>query len=413
MKDYYKTLPGFKDILEEEYEEWLSFIEAAREIFHSYNFFGIETPILEAKALFSRSIGEFTDIVDKEMFEFIDRGGREVALRPEGTAGIVRAYVENGYYSKSLTKWYYMGPMFRAEKPQKGRYREFHQIGVEVIGSYEPFYDFEVIKLANELISLLGIEDYTLHINSIGCKKCRLKFKEALLESLLPHRDALCDDCKRRLTRSPIRVLDCKKEGCRSITKKYAPKIRDYLCDDCKRHYERVKTYLEKAQIKYVEDDFLVRGLDYYTKTTFEFKSSLLGGQDTFIAGGRYDYLVGEIGGHERGAVGFAGGLERMFLLKKRSLFPRKKKMFVVYQEEDYKDYAFMVLEQVRSMRRYVVDWFPSGGRIQKQLRKADRLGFDYAIIVGEDEVRDGKISLKDLHTGEQRLIDLEELSAL
>jgi len=314
MAQKIKTVRGFRDLLGEEAKKYRLVVDTARQILQRYNFEEIILPTVEYTQLFTRSIGEATDIVEKEMFTFTDKGGRDVALRPEGTAGAVRAYIENRLYADgTYKKLFYEGSMFRHERPQKGRYREFHQIGAEILGTANPLADAEIIKIADEILKALKVPA-TIEINSLGCKKCRPAYREALLEYLNSRREELCEDCQRRLERNPLRILDCKEEGCQLIASQ-APKITDYLCEECKAHYESVKNYLTALGVEYRENPHLVRGLDYYSKTVFECISEELG--KTVIAGGRYDYLVEELGGPPTPALGFAAGVERLALLVK------------------------------------------------------------------------------------------------
>lgn len=288
--------PGVEDIFPDRIQEWNFILKTAKTVFDIYNFKEIIVPVFEFTDVFIKGIGQDTDIVSKEMFTFEDRGGRSLTLRPEGTAGVVRAYVENGDYNRlSISKFFYSGQMFRAERPQKGRLRQFNQFGAETFGSINPYYDFEIIGAMNTISEKLDIKDYTLLVNSIGCPDCRPAYIRELKKYYESNIDKLCEDCKKRLDRNPLRLLDCKNDKCVAL-KKNAPVITTFICGNCREHFTSVKHYLNGNHIQYTEDPMLVRGLDYYTKTTFEFVSTGLGGQNAFAAGGRYDNLVEEFG---------------------------------------------------------------------------------------------------------------------
>jgi len=406
MGEKIKTVRGFRDLLGEEARKYRHVVNTIREILERYNFEEIILPTVEYTKLFTRSIGEATDIVEKEMFTFQDKGGRDIALRPEGTAGVVRAYIENKLYADgTYKKLYYEGSMFRHERPQKGRYREFHQVGAEVLGTSNPLADAEIIKISDEILKKLKIPA-RIEINSLGCKECRPKYREALIEYLKQHREELCEDCQRRLERNPLRVLDCKVEGCQLVAKN-APKITDYLCEECKTHHQKVKEYLSALGVEFVENPYLVRGLDYYSKTVFECVSEELG--KTVIAGGRYDYLVEELGGPPTPALGFAAGVERLMLLLKE-VPPREKLVLVIpfggdrEKVEALKVANFLRTHGVRTEVSY------REGKIRKQFEFANKIGADYTIVVGENELKEGKYPLKNLHTREEQKLTLEEI---
>ena len=406
MAEKIKTVRGFRDLIGDEARKYRFVVNTAREILERYNFEEIILPTVEYTKLFTRSIGEATDIVEKEMFTFTDKGGRDIALRPEGTAGVVRAYIENKLYADgTYKKLYYEGSMFRHERPQKGRYREFHQIGAEVLGTLNPMADAEVIKISDDILKALKV-DARIEINSLGCKKCRPKYREALLEYLKQHKEELCEDCQRRLERNPLRILDCKVEGCQLIAKN-APKITDYLCEECKTHYEGVKKYLNALGVKYEENPYLVRGLDYYSKTVFECVSEELG--KTVIAGGRYDYLVEELGGPPTPALGFAAGVERLMLLVKE-LPPKPPLVLVIpFGGEREKEEALKIAQKLRSAGiRTELSY--REGKIRKQFEFANKIGADYTVVVGENEVNTGLYPLKNLRTREEKKLTLEEI---
>ena len=342
------------------------------------------------------------------MFTFTDKGGRDVALRPEGTAGAVRAYIENRLYADgTYKKLFYEGSMFRHERPQKGRYREFHQIGAEILGTANPLADAEIIKIADEILKALKVPA-TIEINSLGCKKCRPAYREALLEYLNSRREELCEDCQRRLERNPLRILDCKEEGCQLIASQ-APKITDYLCEECKAHYESVKNYLTALGVEYRENPHLVRGLDYYSKTVFECISEELG--KTVIAGGRYDYLVEELGGPPTPALGFAAGVERLALLVKE-LPPEKPLILVIpFGGEREKAHALKVAQTLRE-HGLRVELSYREGKLRKQFEFANKIGAHFTVVVGENELREGRYPLKNLLAREEKKLTLEEIIA-
>ncbi len=406
MSEKIKTVRGFRDLIGEEARKYRFVVEKIRDILERNNFEEIILPTVEYTKLFTRSIGDATDIVEKEMFTFQDKGGRDIALRPEGTAGVVRAYIENKLYADgTYKKLYYEGSMFRHERPQKGRYREFHQVGAEVLGTINPLADAEIIKIADDILKTLQIEA-TIEINSLGCKKCRPKYREALINYLRQHREELCEDCQRRLEKNPLRILDCKVETCKVIAQK-APKITDYLCEECKTHYRQVKEYLKALNVEFVENPYLVRGLDYYSKTVFECVSKELG--KTVIAGGRYDYLVEELGGPPTPALGFAAGVERLMLLVKE-LPPKKPLVFIIpFGGEKEKIEALKIAEKLRQ-EGIRTELSYREGKLKKQFEYAAKIGADFAVVVGENELQSGKFPLKNLHTREQKILTLEEI---
>ncbi len=406
MAEKIKTVRGFRDLIGEEARKYRYVVNTIRDILERNNFEEIILPTVEYTKLFTRSIGEATDIVEKEMFAFQDKGGRDIALRPEGTAGVVRAYIENKLYADgTYKKLYYEGSMFRHERPQKGRYREFHQVGAEILGTLNPMADAEIIKISDDVLKTLKIPA-RIEINSLGCKKCRPKYRQALIEYLKQHEEELCEDCKRRLERNPLRILDCKMEGCQLIAKN-APKITDYLCEECRTHYESVKKYLKALNVDFVENPYLVRGLDYYSKTVFECVSEELG--KTVIAGGRYDYLVEELGGPPTPALGFAAGVERLMLLLKE-LPPRPKLVLVIpFGGEKEKEEALKIAHLLRE-KGIRTELSYREGKLKKQFEFANKIGADYTIVVGENELKTGLYPLKNLHTREEIKLTLEEI---
>lgn len=402
--------PGVEDIFPDRIMLWNHITRSARRVFNIYNFQEVILPVMEYTELFSRGLGDETDIVSKEMFTFEDRGNRSLTLRPEGTAGVVRAYVENGEYNRlSSCKFFYIGPMFRAERPQKGRLRQFNQLGAEFFGSDDPYYDYEVISLIYRLTRELAIPDYKILLNSIGCPECRPTYLKNLKEYYYTHKTELCPDCQRRLEKNPLRLLDCKTEGC-SRLKLSAPKITDYLCEGCSTHYTKVKDYLNREAIPFTEDTNLVRGLDYYCKTTFEFVTTALGGQNAFAAGGRYNQLVEKFGGKPTPAVGFAAGIERMFLLlEKDNQFRSAIDAYIIHGDGESLNASIQLIADLRKAG-LSAEMDPSAVSFKNQFKKADREGARFTVIVGEDEVASGKFTLKNLSTGEQQLLTKNEI---
>ncbi len=394
--------PGIEDIFPDRIERRNLVIDAARDAFRLYNFREIVIPVMEFTEVFVRGIGNETDIVSKEMFTFEDRGGRSLTLRPEGTASVVRAYVENGEYNRlSMCKFFYIGPMFRAERPQKGRLRQFNQFGAELFGSGDPYHDYEAIALMDDIAKRAGVGDYTVLINSIGCPACRVNFVRELTAYYEGTKDLLCKDCASRLHRNPMRLLDCKQDSCQPL-KKDAPKITSFLCDDCRTHHESVKRYLAEGGIAFTEDHLLVRGLDYYTRTTFEFVTARLGGQNAFAAGGRYDNLVEEFGGKTTPAVGFAAGIERMeLLLAEKDIAGGGIDAFIIHTGGETLVRAVALCGQLRN-GGISADLDPGSKGFKAQFKKADREGAAFALVIGEDELAAGTCTVKDLKSGDQ-----------
>ena len=382
----------------------------ALKIFTRYGYKEIRTPIFEATELFARGVGDTTDIVNKEMYTF-EKSDRSLTLRPENTAGVVRAYIENGMARLSPpVKLWYKGPMFRYERPQKGRQRQFHQVGVEMFGIKESTADAEVILMAVNYLKSLGLNDLAVEINSLGCPKCREEFKKRLKEVLKPEFDNLCDDCKTRYEKNPLRLLDCKVESCKAIFEK--PEIQkviqaDYICEECAEHFAQLKTYLDKLSVKYSVNKLLVRGLDYYNRTVFEIKSNNLGSQNAVCGGGRYDSLVKNLGGDDTPAVGWAMGMERLNSLLPDSE-PQKLNGYIVSNSPAD---AFELAEELRK-DGFNIEFDLSNKKFTKQLEKASKVA-DYALILGEDEIKAGKVSVKNLATGEQKTVSRQELRSI
>lgn len=394
---------GTKDVLPSDVKKWQYIENFIRKMCSLYCFNEIRTPTFEHTELVQRGVGEETDIVQKEMYTFNDRGGRSITLKPEGTAPAVRSFIENGLYNEPLPcKLYYITPIFRYERPQAGRLREHHQFGVEAFGSEAPSADAEVISLAMEFFRRLGIDDLELNINSIGCRKCRKEYNDALKEYLRANYDDLCDTCKDRFERNPLRILDCKNDGCREIIKD-APKILDYLCDNCRKHFDGLKAYLDMLGYRYRVNPMIVRGLDYYTRTVFEIISNDIGAQWTVCGGGRYDGLIEECGGPDMPAVGFGMGIERLLLtLEKRGIrLPVRDSIdiFIAAVGEDADLAAFRIVDRLRRSDVAAVK-DETGRSLKGQLKYANKLNAKYVAVLGDDEINAGKLGLKNMATG-------------
>jgi histidyl-tRNA synthetase len=394
----YKAVKGVQDVLPPEVSVWQRLEDSARRVFGAYGFREIRPPIMESTEVFTRSIGETSDIVEKEMYTFSDKGGRSVSLRPEGTAPIVRAYVEHHLHTRPVPqKFYYFGPMFRYERPQKGRLRQFYQIGVEAFGIAGPAMDAEVISMLGVFLEMAGLGGLGFEINSIGCPRCRPGYRAALIEYFTPGLDGLCPDCKRRLSTNPLRILDCKAAGCRQL-RKGAPVVSDYLCEDCESHFGELKALLAELQVSFRVNPEMVRGLDYYTRTTFEVTSEDLGAQNAVAAGGRYDGLVREFGGPDTPAIGFALGMERLVALAAESA-PEAPAVFIASLGEEASRAALGMADRLRSGGVWVELGYGSGS-LKSQMRRADKSGADYVFVIGEDEIRKGTVNWKNLKDG-------------
>ncbi len=406
-----KKPKGFEDIFPDKIGLWNHIKDTAEKNFKLYNFREMRIPIMEYTEVFARGLGNETDIVSKEMFTFEDRGGRSLTLRPEGTASVVRAYVENGDYNRLAScKLSYFGPMFRAENVQKGRLRQFHQFGAEMFGSDDPYHDYELIALMDNITKSVGVENYDLLINSIGCTECRPTFTEELKKYYQDKINSLCTDCQKRLDKNPLRLLDCKQKGCNEL-KTDAPKIANYLCENCNNHHTKLKGYLDNSGIKYKEDDLLVRGLDYYTTTTFEFVSSDLGSQSAFAAGGRYNGLVEQFDGKPTPGVGFAAGMERLFILLEDKI--KKTNSLDVYMVHTGDKTLTKAMEILAKLRENNIsgDLDPSSTGFKSQLKKANRENSKFVIIIGENELNSESATIKELETGEQNTIKFSEIT--
>ena len=400
-----QTVKGFKDLLPTEGLVWKEIEYHARYVFDNFGFKEILTPILEFTELFKRSIGEVTDVVEKEMFTFEDRNGDSLSLRPEGTAGVVRAYLEQGLFkSAPKSKLFYIGPMFRRERPQKGRLRQFNQIGAEAFGNNSALIDAEVIAIQSILYNRLGIDKVNLLINSLGCKVCRPMYKQKLVEflSTLPT-NSLCVECARRRDTNPMRVLDCKNEQCKTSTAA-SPKVFDCLCPDCSTHYKDLESFLKAFNVDFTLDKNIVRGLDYYTRTVFEFTSDALGAQRAISAGGRYDNLVEQLGGSSTPGVGFAAGVERLALLTTRPVKERAPYYFVVPVGRAALNLVLPIVGYLRGVGISVELGDEIRG-LKGAMKQAGISRAEYTVIVGEEEVTSEMISLKDMRSGEQTKI--------
>lgn len=409
--DSIQAIRGTKDILPEEIFYWQYLEKTAAEILRKAAYREIRTPIFEQTNLFERGIGEATDVVGKEMYTFTDRGDRSLTLRPEGTAGVVRAYIQNKLFaSGGVERLWYSGPMFRYERPQAGRQRQFHQIGLELLGSKSPRADVEVIAIANDILTALGLKNLSLQLNSVGNQEDRQKYRQALVDYLTPYQGDLDADSQERLTRNPLRILDSKDEKTQAITEN-APSILDYLGDDSRQHFEQVCRLLTDLGIDYQLNPRLVRGLDYYTHTAFEFQSADLGAQATVCGGGRYDGLIAQLGGKETPAIGWAMGMERLILLLQNlnPLSPQSPNIYFVSRGEKAENRALIVAQNLRQSG-FSVELDLSGSNFAKQFKRGDRSGAKICLILGDAEVENNTIQIKYLATGEQKTVAQDEL---
>lgn len=407
---------GTQDLLPGVVEQWQELEEQIRRICKEYGYQEIRTPIFEATELFQRGVGETTDIVNKEMYTFLDKGERSITLRPEGTASVCRAYVENKLYGgPQPVKLYYMGPMFRYERPQSGRFRQFHQFGIEVLGADKPIVDAEVITLVWDLFKRLGLKGLEVHVNSVGCPQCRPEHKEKLQAFLAPRKEQLCKDCQVRFDKNPLRILDCKNPTCQEITQG-APTTLDTLCPDCAKHFAELQGLLDAAGVVYKVDPRLVRGLDYYRKTAFEVLVEDIGAQSAICGGGRYDGLVQEVGGPPTPGIGFAMGIERvlaaMKLAQKEESAEMKEYLMLVALGENAQRKGFALVSDLRQ-KGVPASIDLLGRSLKAQLKAADRAQAKYAAILGEEELEKGIIILRNLRLGEQEELALEDFSEL
>ncbi len=397
---------GTKDILPEDVLTWQNMEQKANEVFSKANFQELRTPIFEATELFARGVGDSTDIVNKEMYTF-EKSERSLTLRPENTAGVVRAYIEHGFSRlPQPVKLWYKGPMFRYERPQAGRQRQFHQVGVEMFGSAEPSADAEVINLAVKYLNELGLNDLEIEINSLGCPECRAKYREAIKTVLKPYLPELCEDCNFRYEKNPLRILDCKVDSCKKIFEKEEVQkviLGDFICPECKEHFEKVKEYLTALNIPFKENKLLVRGLDYYNRTVFEIKSNNLGSQNAVCGGGRYDSLVETLGGVSTPAVGWAMGMERLFSLIQKS---EQKRLDVFVVSENIAE-TFKIIDELRT-NGFSAEFDYANRKFKKQLDKAAKTA-KYALILMEDELKSNTVTIKNLDSSEQVNVSRDE----
>ena len=412
----FKSIKGTKDILPGEVETWQRVEDTIRRVLSSFNYREIRTPIFEQTSLFARSIGELTDIVSKEMYTFIDRSEESLTLRPEGTAAALRAYIQNNLGEQApLTKLYYMGPMFRQERPQAGRLRQFHQFGVEALGSSSPQLDVEMMLIALTVYRELGISQFSPKVNSVGCQHCRRAYKKILIDALQKVQSQLSPESQARVNQNPLRVLDSKDGKDQELTRA-APLMKDHLCSECSEHFLEVQRLLQATQTPFEIDGRLVRGLDYYTKTAFEITSSALGSQDALAGGGRYDLLVEELGGKPTPGIGFAAGMERlmMAMAKDGTLLPADLNpiLYIVTTDESSRRWAFTKASSLRSKGvRVEIDYL--GRSVKAQMREANRQEARYSVVIGETELQTQKAKLKNMQTGEESSVNLDELQSV
>lgn len=410
-----KAPRGTFDVMPGDIYKWQYVEKVIKETAEAFGYTEIRTPIFEHTELFERGVGETTDIVSKEMYTFKDRAERSLTLRPENTAACVRAFIEHSVAGGILpVKWYYLGPMFRYDRPQAGRYRQFHQFGVEAFGSNNPQLDAEIISLLLQILTNLGLKDYKLHLNSVGCPHCREVYRQQLVEYISPFKDQLCTDCLARYEKNPLRVLDCKVTACQEAIVGF-PYIYDYLCVDCLEHYTQLRNTLDDNQIEYVHDNQLVRGLDYYTNTAFEVHIPQIGAQSAIGGGGRYNGLVKACGGPNIPGIGFAMGLERLLLalenLENRPFKDNQMDIFLVVMDERYEHQAVKVLKQLRQAG-IKADKDYNGRSGKAQMKYADKLGTRGVILLGEDEIKRGVYTLRNMNSKEQTEILADNLIA-
>ncbi len=409
-----RAIKGTHDILPEEMFKWYHIEDTVRQLCNRFGFEEIRIPVFEYTDLFARGVGDTTDVVQKEMYTFEDKGGRRMTLRPEGTAGVVRSVLEHSLLTGVLPlKLFYLITCYRNENPQAGRYREFHQFGTEVFGSSDPKMDAEVISLAVSLIRAVGLKHFSVHLNSIGCPTCRNRYNEALKEFLRERKDALCHTCQDRLERNPMRVLDCKSPECQKLVEG-APVLKDFLCEECHDHFESLQETLRTMGIDFVLNDKIVRGLDYYTKTVFEIKSEHLGAQSTICGGGRYDGLVEQLGGKPTPGIGFAAGLERLLMcIEAEQAFlpqPQRPQLFVAYLGESANQFASKLVCQLRGegiscQRDYM------GRSLKAQMKYADKLSVEFTMVLGDDELESGQASLRRMVDGQEFSVRLDAVA--
>lgn len=407
-----KRVYGAEDVLPKDSYKWQLIEDIMRSEAAAYGFKEIRTPVFEHTELFQRGVGDTTDVVQKEMYTFNTKGGTSLSLRPEGTAGAARAVLEHAVYNDGLPiKTYYFDSCYRYEKKQANRYREFHQFGVELYGASSPAADAEIISLATTLFDRLGVTDLQLELNSIGCPTCRAEYHKALKKYFESYKDKLCDTCLSRLEKNPMRILDCKSPVCSEIAKD-APVVLDYLCDDCKNHFQQVKAYLDAAEIPYIVNPKIVRGLDYYTKTVFEFVTTKLGSQGTVCGGGRYDGLIEELGGQHTPSLGFGLGMERLLaLMAEQGIeipLPPSCDIYIAGLGEEAQKKAFTLVKEVRETS-LIAECDIVGRSLRAQMKYADKIGAKFSMVIGENEINENKAILKNMETGEKTEVPLDE----
>lgn len=408
----YKKIKGFRDVFGDEIYYWHIIEEKFKKIFSLYGYEEVKLPIIERLEVFKKGLGDTSDIVDKEMFSFIDKDNKPVVLRPEGTASVVRFYIENRLFNENkVEKFYYYGPMFRRENPQKGRYRQFYQVGVEAIGSPSAFLDSEVIKLFNDFFDSFHIKlDIQLELNSIGCQVCRESYIVVLLDYLKEEANNLCENCNNKLESNPLRVLDCKNIMCRH-TLENAPRIDKFLCGGCKDHFQKVKDYLNMFNVNFLVNPKLVRGLDYYMRTAFEMVTDHFGTTLAIGAGGRYDGLINQLGGPDVPGVGFAIGIDRLVaLLKDRKEISGELKFFIAYQNSNLIESVICLLKEFRENYLNTITDF-DGKNLKNQLKIANKYSVDYVIILGDDEIKGQYVTIKNMKNGEQYKINRDNIA--
>jgi histidyl-tRNA synthetase len=406
-----KAPKGTRDIVAPEIGKWQYLEDALRAYYGRFLYQEIRTPIFEHSELFSRGIGGETEVVQKEMYTFRDKADRSLTLRPENTASVVRAAIENNLFETAAPlRFYYIGPMFRYDKPQKGRFRQFHQYGVEVLGDDAPQLDAEVIFAAVDFLRQLGIEQVQLELNSVGCPNCRPAYLQVLRQAAQGETEGLCADCQRRLAGNPLRIFDCKQHACTGVAQRL-PVIGDHLCQECRDHFAAVREALSWMNVPFRLNPRLVRGLDYYTKTAFEVTSGQLGAQNALLGGGRYNNLVRELGGPDMAGIGFAAGMERIILHLEHLAPPPARRLFVAYGEAQWLAHAVQLAQALRR-EGYPVYLDYQGRNLKKQFKKADRIAAAYALILGADEIQNSTISIKDMASQEQSQIPLKDLNA-
>jgi len=412
VKQPLQAVRGMMDILPGEVEKWRFVEETARTLFHRFGYREIRTPLLEATELFARSIGEATDIVEKEMYTFHDAKGRSLSLRPEATASIIRAFIQHQLHTTRDRKFFLIGPMFRYERPQKGRYRQFHQIDVEAFGIQDPMLDAELMFMAVQLLQTIGIKDVSLELNTLGCPDCRPSFRSVLQGYLKERIELLCPDCVRRIDRNPLRCFDCKVPQCKQALQD-APHIVDFVCNNCANHFELVKSYLDDLGVNYVLNPAMVRGLDYYVRTAFEIVTQHLGAQNAVGGGGRYDGLIKDLGGPDLPGIGFALGVERIMLLmgdlKSDADESSRVNVFMVLLGENARRKGFLIAQKLREAGLSVeLDYESKSAK--SQMRLADKLGAFVSVIIGDDELKQSIAQIRFMKEGSQRICELDDL---